>query len=276
MKVISVVRELIADFGEDRGSLLAASIAYYTLLSIFPLILGLLALAGVFFSDPATRDRLVHGIASAFPGSETLILGTVDDVVRGKGPAGIVATLGLIWSASGVFGAMSTALNAIWRVPHQRNVILNALLAIGLVLAVGLVFVASLVLSTVLTVAAKLDVPLLSVSLDQVPLLFPLLSLALPLAITFAIFALIYRVVPNRYLGWRDVWPGAVLASALFEVSKQVFVVYLSEFAHLNAVYGSIGAVIALLIWSYYAAIVLLLGAELDAVLWRGRHASAI
>ncbi len=269
MKAISVVREMIRDFGQDNGPLLAASMAYYTLLSIFPMILGLIALAGVFFTDPATRDRLVRGIASLFPGSEDLILGTIDDVVRGRGPAGMVATLALIWSASGVFSAMSTALNVIWRVPRQRGAILSGLLAIGLVLAVGIVFLVSLVLSTVLTVAARLDLPLLGISLGQIPALLPLLSLAVPLVITFAIFALIYRVVPNRRLEWRDVWPGGVLASFLFEVSKQIFVVYLSEFANLNAVYGSIGTVIALLIWSYYASFVLLLGAELNAVLWR-------
>lgn len=274
MKAVSVVREMIRDFGQDNGPLLAASIAYYALLSIFPMTLGLLALAGLFFADPATRVRLVQGIASAFPGSEDVILGTINDVVTGRGPAGVVATLGLIWSASGVFSAISTSLNAIWRVPKQRNAIMSALLAICLVLAVGLVFVVSLILSTALTVAAKLNLPVLGVSLDQVPALFSLLSLALPLAITFAVFTLIYRIVPNRRLDWRDVWPGAVLASALLEVSKQVFVVYLAEYANLNAVYGSIGTVIALLIWSYYAAVVLLLGAELDAVLWRLRNAS--
>src|SRR6185437_6475417 len=153
MKAVSVIREMIRDFGQDNGPLLAASIAYYSLLSIFPMILGLLALAGLFFADPATRDRLVRGIASAFPGSEDLILGTIDDVVNGKGPAGVVATLGLIWSASGVFSAISTSLNAIWRVPNQRGAILSALLAICLVLAVGLVFVVSLILSTVLALA---------------------------------------------------------------------------------------------------------------------------
>lgn len=275
MKAISVVRETIAGFGQDKGSLLAASIAYYALLSIFPMILGLLALAGVFFTDRSTQVRLVQGIASTFPGSEDLILTTVTDLVSGKGTAGLVATIGLIWSASGVFGAISTALNAVWRVPRQRNVVVSALLAIGLVFAVGLIFVLSLILSTVLTVAAHLNVPLLGLRLGEIPLVFSLLSLALPLVITFAVFVLMYRFVPNLRLGSRDVWPGAVLASALFEVSKQLFVVYLSDFAHLNAVYGSIGAVIALLVWCYYAAIVLLLGAEFNAVLWRRRRDEA-
>lgn len=275
MKAISIIRETISAFGQDRGTLLAASIAYYTLLSIFPMALGLLAITGLVFTNPASRARLVQDMASLFPGSESLIRETVAEVVRGRGPAGIVATLGLLWSASGVFSAISAALDSIWRVPDRRGFIASAVLAMGLVLAVGLMVVASLILSTILTLAVALHLPLLGFSVSEIPLLFPLLSLALPFLITLGILASIYRYVPNRRLVWRDVWPGAILAGTLFELGKQIFVWYLSRFAHLNAVYGSIGTVIALLIWSYYAAVVLLLGAELDAVLARRQAAQS-
>jgi len=276
MRAISVIRETVAAFGRDNATLLAASIAYYTLLSIFPMILGLLAIAGVVFTDPATRDRLVRGIASVFPGSENLILATINQVVQGRGPAGIVATLGLLWSASGVFSTINVALDTIWKVPRRRNLIESALLALGLVLAVGLAFVVSLLLSTALTIATSLDLPLLGVRLSDVRLLLPLLSVALPFCVTFAVLALIYRYVPSRRLDWRVVWPGALLASVLFEMSKELFVWYLSRFADLNAVYGSVGAVIALLTWAYYAAIVLLLGAEFQATLARRRRETEI
>jgi membrane protein len=269
MKTISIIRETIASFGRDRGTLLAASIAYYTLLSIFPMILGLLAIAGVIFDDPATRERFVTGVASLFPGSESLIVSTIDDVVSGRGSAGLVATLGLLWSASGVFSTVAVALNTIWRVPSERNPIASAVLAVALVFGVGLIFGLSLLLSTALAIVANLRVPLLGVSLADVPLLIALFGLALPLLMTFAVFAFIYRFIPNRWLGWSVVWPGAVLASFLFEVGKQVFVWYLSSVAHLNAVYGSIGAVIAMVVWSYYAAIILLIGAEFNATLAR-------
>src|SRR5439155_20436877 len=94
-----------------------------------------------------------------------------------------------------------------------------------------------------------------------------------PLLITFAIFLLLYRWVPNVTVAWTCAWPGALLAAVLFEASKQLFAFYLSSFAHLNAVYGSIGAVIALVTWAYYSAIVLLLGAEFDVALDRFREA---
>lgn len=267
MRALTVARQVITEFGRVNGTILAAAIAYYTLLSIFPLILGLIALVGLIIGNPETQRRLVADVAGLFPGSDQLIQSTIRQVVQGRGTAGIVATLGLVWSASGVFSGISQALDRIWKVPESRNLALNTVLAIGLVFAVGLIFVASLVLSAGLRLAENLDLPLLGVSLGAVPFLFDLVGLVLPLLITFGIFAAIYRFIPNIRLTWPQVWPGALLASLLFEASKQAFAWYLSSFAHYNAVYGSIGAVIALLTWSYYAAIVLLLGAELNAVL---------
>lgn len=166
----------------------------------------------------AVARQIVAAIVSAFPGSEQLILATVNQVVQGRGAAGIIATLGLIWSASGVFGALTPALDTIWHVSHP-------------------------------------------------PLLFALLELVFPYFIAFAIFAMIYWVMPHVQLRWPSVWPGALLASVLFEISKQLFVWYISTFAQYNTVYGSIGAVIILLSWAFYLGIVVLLGAELNAVL---------
>lgn len=271
MKVIPVIRETIRAFDRDKVSLLAASLAYYTLLSIFPLILGLLAVAGAIFNDPTTRERFIRGVAAQFPGAEALVTSTVENLVRGRGAAGVVATLGLIWSASGIFSALTVALDVIWKTPHQRSLIHSAMLAVGLIFGVGLIFVVSLLLSTALAVLANLPVPVVGTSLSDLPVLFPLLSLVLPLLITFLVIASIYRYVPNRPLTWGIVWPGALLASVLFEVGKEIFVWYLSTFAYLSAVYGSIGTVIALLTWSFYAAIMLLFGAELNATLARRR-----
>ncbi len=122
-------------------------------------------------------------------------------------------------------------------------------------------------LSTGLRVAADLGLRVLGAEPSSLPYVVAILGVAFPLAITFIIFCLVYGLMPNRILVWSRIWPGALLASVLFEIGKQVFAWYLSTFAHYNAVYGSIGAVIALVTWSYYAAIVLLIGAQLNAVL---------
>ncbi len=275
LKPLAVVRQTVAEFGQDNGPTLAAAIAYYTLLSIFPLILGLLALFGAFISDPATQSQLIADVAGLFPGAASLIEQTVAEVVRGRQAAGIVATLGLVWSASGVFGGINQALNQIWKVHEQRNAVANALLAVGLVFGVGVIFVASLLVSTAIQVATSFDLPVLGISLGSVPGLLALIGVIVPVFFAFGVFAFIYRFVPNLKLTWRDVWPGALFASAIFEVGKQAFSWYLGNFAHYNAVYGSIGAVIALVTWAYYAALVILLGAELNHVLAKLRNEAA-
>jgi membrane protein len=267
VKVVSLARTTIEAFGRNDGTVLAAAIAYYTLLSIFPLILGLLALLGIFFSDPAVREEFVAAVAGLFPGSGPLIQQTVDQVVAGRGAAGFVATLGLIWGGSGVFGSISLAMDRIWQVDQTRNPILTTVRAVALVPAVAVVFVASLLLSATLRVAGDLGVPVLGTNLASLPLLFPVLGFALPLVITFGIFCLVYGLMPDRVLLWHQIWPGALLASVLFEAGKQIFAWYLGAFAHYNTVYGSIGAVIALVTWAFFAAILLLIGAQLNAVL---------
>jgi membrane protein len=267
VKAVSLARATFDAFGRNNGTILAAAIAYYTLLSIFPLILGLLALLGIFFNDPAVREEFVAAVAGIFPGSEPLIQQTVEQVVAGRGPAGVIATLGLIWGGSGVFGGISFAMDRIWRVDQTRNPILTTARAVALVPAVAIIFVASLFLSAILRIAGELGVPVLGTNLASLPLLFPILGFALPLVITFVIFCLIYGLTPDRVLLWHQIWPGALLASVLFEAGKQVFAWYLSAFAQFNTVYGSIGAVIALVTWAFYAAILLLIGAQLNAVL---------
>lgn len=265
MRTINLIRRTLGVLGRAQGTLLAASIAYYTLLSVFPLILGLLAIVGAVVADPATKARLVRSIAAAFPGSESVIVATVDQVVHGSGSAGIIATLGLIWSASGVFTAITTAIDTIWRVPEHRSRLQSAVVAVGLVLGVGLIVVVSLLVSALLAVAAELRLPLLNLSLARVPLLLPFASVIVPFALTVGVLCLLYRFVPNLPLGWSAAWPGAVLAGTLLDLGKEVFVWYLTRVAHLNAIYGSIGTVIALLVWAYYAALILLIGAAFNA-----------
>jgi membrane protein len=261
----SVIKATIKGFAEDNCWMLAGSIAYFTLLSIFPLILGLLAILGIILQNPATQTHLIADIAGLFPGSSDLIRGTVHAVIVGRGLAGVVATLGLIWSASGMFAALNFSLNAVWGVAEQQSFLVSTLIAIALVFGVGIIFIVLLALSAALQLASKLN--LLGMTLGALPILFPLVNLILPLIITFGIFAFIYGVVPNCNLSWPEVWPGALLGSVLFEIGKQAFVFYLGTFANFSAVYGPIGAVVALVTWAYFAALVILIAAEFNKAL---------
>jgi membrane protein len=254
----------ITGFLQDDCATRASVIAYATLLSLFPMLLALLALVGQVIADPVMQARLIVGVANVFPGAGDLIQQTVTSVVQNRGAATAFATLTLLWSASGVFSAINRNLNAVWKVPKERGVVVSSVLAVFMVVVVALVFLVSLVLSTVLGLARQFTLPVAGLAPLSTPGVYPLLALALPALTTIGLFTLIYRFIPNTTVKWSFAVPGGIVAGLLFEIGKQLFAFYLSSLGHFDAVYGSIGAVIALLTWAYYSSGILLFGCEVS------------
>lgn len=265
--VLPILRRMLGTFQKSDGPIFAAAIAYYTLLSIFPLVLGLVALAGALIGSSDLSDRFIRSVAQQFPGSATFIESTLRSIIRNSDTAGLVAIVGLIWSGSGVFGAISQALDRIYGVRRSRGLIASSLVALALVVGVGLLFIASLLLSTVLRIAFETQLPIDGLSLSQIPLLYPLVGTLLPLLVTIFAFGFLYRFVPSVPLPWGRAWPGAVAAGVAFELAKQLFSFYLTVAPDFNAVYGALGAVIVLLIWANYAANVILFSAAFNVAL---------
>jgi membrane protein len=249
----------VGDFIADDCPTRASVIAYATLLSLFPLLLLLLTVVGYLITDPYTKAHLVLDVASVFPGAGPLIQDTVDSVVKQHDSTTIFATLALFWAASGAFNAMNRNVNAIWRVPKERSFIKSSLLALFMVIVVAVVFLMSLGFSTLVQLITP---PTTDGLLAQ--LTMPVLGIVMPAVITIVLFTLIYRFIPNLTVAWSFAVPGGITAGLLFEIGKQLFAFYLTSFARFDAVYGSIGAVIALLTWAYYSSNILLFGCEVS------------
>lgn len=249
----------VGDFIADDCPTRASVIAYATLLSLFPLLLLLLTVVGYLITDPYTKAHLVLDVASVFPGAGPLIQDTVDSVVKQHDSTTIFATLALFWAASGAFNAMNRNVNAIWRVPKERSFIKSSLLALFMVIVVAVVFLMSLGFSTLVQLITP---PTTDGLLAQ--LTMPVLEIVMPAVITIVLFTLIYRFIPNLTVAWSFAVPGGITAGLLFEIGKQLFAFYLTSFARFDAVYGSIGAVIALLTWAYYSSNILLFGCEVS------------
>lgn len=258
----SAVRDFIADDCVSR----AAVIAYATLLSLFPMLLFLLTAIGYVIANPETQSEFVSAVASVFPGTDTLIHQTVDSVVKNRGSATLFATLTLLVSASSVFGAMNKNVNAIWKIPKQRGIVESTVLAVFMVVAVAVVFLVSLGLSTFLQIAGEFTLTVIGLGALAGPAVYPLLAFVLPVVTTTGLFTLVYRFIPNTRIKWSWALQGGIAGGLLFEVGKQLFALYLSSLAHFDTVYGSIGAVIALLTWADYSAIILLFGCEVSHV----------
>lgn len=247
----------------DDATLVAAGVAFYALLSLFPLVLGLLSLLSFVLSSDAAQQQLLRFFLAYLPGAEPLLSDIADTHITVRGSAGLVSVLSCFWTASAMFGGVNRAFRRAWQVRSNRDYVLEKLRHIIMALTVGVLFAVSLALSTALEFLSQRDA--IDVKFLQALENHTLNALArlVPFAITGLIFALLYKFVPDAQTRWRHIWPGVLSAAVLFEVAKACFVLYLSEYADFARVYGALGSVIALLVWVYVCAFILIVGAEL-------------
>lgn len=262
-KAVLLARRTIQAFLDDKCLSLAASVAYYGFLSLFPLILFLIAVFSPVLQSPGVQDQLLAQVASYLPGARNLVLDVIQGVVVAGGPIGVISALTLLWSASGIFGAASDAVNAAWDVRDPRPFVKQNALNLGLVVAAGIFFFLSMGITAAYRFLSSMATPL--VETFPVGALWGLVGILLPFLFSLAIFLLVYKILPNTTVAWREALVGALLAAILFEVVKHIFTWYTQNLANYNLVYGSVGTVVVLLTWIYFSAAIMLLGAELSS-----------
>ena len=256
--VIRWIDGAVRRLGEDDASFMAAAISYYTLLSLFPLLLGVLALWGLILPSEAVQDRLIGFLERNLPWSVEFVEGSVDHMISAWSVAAILSLLGLLWSGSGMFGAMCRAINRAWGVQYDRPFFVRKLRDLSMVLGVGVLLILALGATAVLGIASETDLVELGGALYVVVrLLMFLLSVGM--------FLLLYKFIPNTRTSWRYVWPGAVAAAILFGAARILFIIYLAQFARYESVYGSVASIIIFLVWVYICALILIIGAELSS-----------
>jgi len=259
--VVGVILRAVLKGRPDHAKDMAASIAYFSFFSLFPLLLGVIAGASFFFDSDEIRNRLHDVLVAALPGSSGFVRENVDALTRLRGAAGVASVAGLLWSARKMFGAVSRGINDALGLQSTRSVFLSPLRYLLMALTVsGLLFFA-MAIPTILEFTNQFDLGLLLNSL----LGFAGGHLTSYLFV-FTILSLLYRFVPFEKPSWKDVVPGALFAALLLELGKTGFVFYIDHVADLEAVYGSLSSIIVLLLWLYFAARVLLLGSEIMAV----------
>ena len=274
---LPVVKTALRASAEDRLPMMGAALAYYTIFSIAPLLVISMGLAGVFFGESGGREILdaIAGVAGN-RGAQAIV--AMVESAASRPHAGLVATVigvvTLLIGASGVFGQLQESLNVIWRVhPAPRTpwsvTIRRRLLSFGMVGVIAFILLASLLVTAGLTAAGKWvqgSLPGGSAPWQAVNALVSLL------VVTF-LFALIYKVLPDARMPWRDALRGGFWTSALFTAGKHAIGLYLGS-TGIASTYGAAGSVVVLLLWVYYSAQIVLFGAELTRAyaLLEGRH----
>jgi membrane protein len=261
--VLGVALRALEKGNQDDARDMAASIAYFSFFSLFPLLVGVVAGASLFLDRVEIQSRLDRMLSGDFPGSADFLRTNIEALTEQRGAASIASVLGLLWSASKMFGAMNRGINLAFGVPKRHPFYLSRLRYFAMTVGMSLLLLVAVGVSTAVDLVTQLD--LTRFGFDGT-LFSSLGGRVASLVSVFVTVILIYKLVPYERLAWRDILLGALAATLLFELGKALFVLYLGNVGNLEAVYGSLTSVIVLLLWLYFSARVLLFGAEICAV----------
>lgn len=268
-RVVRLLKATFADWMEDKALRLSAALAYYSIFSIAPLLIIAISLAGLVLGEEAVRGQLDDQLtgyvgAQAAAGMQSMIKSASKPASSWVGA--IVGFATLLLGASGVFGQLKDALNTIWEVKAKGGVgiwgfMRERLLNFGMVLVIGFLLLTSLMITTALAALngyfeSRLGIP---------PFFGGLIAFIASLAVVTTLFALIFKVLPDAQIEWRNVWTGALVTALLFEIGKFGLSYYLGRESTASS-YGAAGSVVLILLWVYYASCILLFGAEFTQV----------
>jgi membrane protein len=261
--VLGVALRALEKGNQDDARDMAASIAYFSFFSLFPLLVGVVAGASLFLDRVEIQSHLDRMLSGDFPGSADFLRTNIEALTEQRGAASIASVLGLLWSASKMFGAMNRGINLAFGVPKRHPFYLSRLRYFAMTVGMSLLLLVAVGVSTAVDLVTPLD--LTRFGFDGT-LFSSLGGRVASIVSVFVTVILIYKLVPYERLAWRDILLGALAATLLFELGKALFVLYLGNVGNLEAVYGSLTSVIVLLLWLYFSARVLLFGAEICAV----------
>jgi membrane protein len=258
-------RAAAAGWLADRAPSMGAAMAYYMVFSLAPMLILVIAIAGLVFGQAAAQGAIVEQLGDLM-GVEGAAALQAMIVSAGRKRAGIIATLvgigALLIASTAVFVELQAALNVIWKVQrHSRGALFAAareqLLSLSLILALGFLLLVSLVLSAALSAFGHY----LDGVFPGLPLMLRILHLALSFGMMSVLFSMIFKMLPDAPVAWQDVWVGAMATALLFSVGKYLIGLYIGS-SNIATTYGAAGALVIILVWIYYSAQILLFGAE--------------
>jgi len=262
---VQLVFGVAKGLGDHLAADMAASIAYYAILSLFPLLLGIIAILGLILPQETVQEQIFAFFATYLPESIGFIENNIRKIITARGALGAVSVAGLIWTGSMIFGSINRVINKVWDISQFDPVWFRKPRDIGMALGMGLLFLISILGSLFLS----------SLPASQFPLpdgLMVFFNQAAVFVLAFGAFFTLFKLMPATRTYWRYMIPGALLSTVLFVLVLNLFVYFVNNFANWELVYGTIGSVIAFLILVYLAAFIMILGAEVSAEYSRMRQ----
>jgi membrane protein len=268
VKARHVLHQALLSFLAEDSLMVSASIAYHSLLAIFPLLLLLLGMSGAYIRRFELVGHLSVVLQRYLPIRTDIIMQNLVGISQAYGRIGLISCLLLLWSSSGVFLPLEKALNRAWEAPVERVWWRSRLLALEMAFLVGfLVLVAAAFVGVELYFRQRLEV-ILGPSLHSLAvLIYHVLTAISSFAVALLTFVVLFQRLPNRPMNLRQALPGALLTAILWETARWLFTVFLPFFNYRH-VYGSIGVMVSLMTWNYIASAVMLFGARVSRTLY--------
>ena len=266
----ALIKKTYISFTDDKGLKLSAALAYYTIFSIAPMLIVLIAVTGIFYGQEAVQGKVFSQL-NDFIGNESAA--QIQDILKqmqlsGKGTFAIVTgIITLIIGASGVFIEIQDSINLIWRVKAKPKrgwvkMLLNRFISFSLVVSLGFLLIVSLVINGLMI---ALSSQINKYFPDMTILFVNIFNLVLTFSVISFLFAIIFKILPDVKIRWRDVSVGAMFTALLFMLGKYVIGLYLGQ-GDLGSAYGAAGSLIIILLWVYYSSVILYFGAEFTQV----------
>jgi membrane protein len=254
-----ILFESLRDVLSFQSSLYAAATAYFTLLSIFPLILITVAIASFWFEPSLDVEPILERLEFIIPAVSELLGANLDQIVDARGAISRLSALLLIWSASSIFYMLTRAMDNIWEEAMIRPAWRHRAWAIVITLAISILLLIG-------SIAWTFVVPVLNRLLpERIIQVSPYLTVLASALLSVLLFLLLYWMLPHAKLSWHDVYIGAILAGLLWELAKHIFFFFVSNFlTSSNLIYGSLTTIIAFLTWAYVSMIIFLFGGHVN------------
>ena len=273
------IKQVIAEFIDDNVMKYSASLAYYTVFSLAPMLIIMITICGTLFGQEAVEGRVYVEIKDLVGGPAAMqIQDTIKNIhlTKSSPVASVFSIIVLIIGGTGIFGEIQDSLNKIWglKVIAKKawwKLIINRLLSFSLIISLGFVFIVSLLLNALIAV---IGTRLNNVLSGSGKIFIPLIDNALSFSITTLLFAIIFKVLPDAKIKWKDITIGAFVTAILFTLGKLGIGYYLGR-TNLASIYGAAGSVIIIMLWAYYSSVILYLGAEFTKV-YANEHGTSI
>jgi membrane protein len=251
---------------ETRVPDAAAAIAYYAILSFFPLLLFLIAFNSSFLQSAEVQSQIIKFADEYMPGSQALVEGNIHHLIKSSGAVGVLGTVMLLWSATLVFAGFAQNINMAWTAAESRHFLIDRLIGLMMIAIMVIFLIISLIITTLADVLPRIFPDYLGHIFANMSRVNHLLIDYLPVLTMFCLLLMLYKYVPNARVRWRESAAGTLFTVLALQLTKRAFILYLSFGTNsYSLVYGSLGAVVAFMLWIYISSCIILVGGHVSA-----------